>query len=160
MEHFEEKMKHKLPLILSIIFSSITIILVLICFAIYSLFLGPANPKLHKIKIGEEQKLTSVYKCKCEKIVFIQGKDQNEKKHLFCDSIDEKGFCDVFDVMILFVNKSKNAVAYPLHVYFDDLEREPFYDGIEIDIPFEKELNSENAVVKRLSKNTFCIKEK
>lgn len=80
--------------------------------------------------------------------------------HLFCDSIDEKGFCDIFDVMILFIDDSKNAIAYPLHVYYDDLKREPFFDGIEIKIPFEKELISENVVVKRLSKNTFCIKER
>lgn len=62
--------------------------------------------------------------------------------------------------MILFIDDSKNAIAYPLHVYYDDLKREPFFDGIEIKIPFEKELISENVVVKRLSKNTFCIKER
>ncbi len=149
-------MRIKWPLILS----TIVVTLFFICFAAYSLFLGPANPKLHKIKIGEEEKLASIYKCKCEKIVFIQGKDQNEKKHLFCNSIDEKGFCDVFDVMILFIDDSKNAIAYPLHVYYDDLKREPFFDGIEIELPFEKELSSQNIVVKRLSKNTFCIKER
>ena len=142
-----------------LILSSIIVPLFFIFFAIYSFFLGPANPKLHKIKIGEEQKLTSIYKCECEKIVFLQGKNQNEKIHLFCNSIDEKGFCDIFDVMILFIDDSKNAIAYPLHIYYDDLKREPFYDGIEIEIPFEKELISENIVVKRLSKNTFCIKE-
>ena len=142
-----------------LILSSIIVPLFFIFFAIYSLFLGPANPKLHKIKIGEEQKLTSIYKCECEKIVFLQGKNQNEKIHLFCNSIDEKGFCDIFDVMILFIDNSKNAIAYPLHIYYDDLEREPFYDGISIEIPFEKELISENIVVKRFSKNTFCIKE-
>ena len=143
-----------------LILSSIIVPLFFIFFAVYSLFLGPANPKLHKIKIGEEQKLTSIYKCECEKIVFLQGKNQNEKIHLFCNSIDEKGFCDIFDVMILFIDDSKNAIAYPLHIYYDDLKREPFYDGIEIEIPFEKELISENIVVKRLSKNTFCIKER
>ena len=150
------KMKLKWKLVLS----SIIVAVFFVCFAVYSLFLKPANPKLHKIKIGEEEKLTSVYKCECEKIVFIQGDNQNEKIHLFCNSVDKKGFCDVFDVLILFIDKSKNAIAYPLHVYYDDLEREPFYDGIEIDLPFEKELSSENIFVKRLSKNTFCIKEK
>ena len=64
----------------SLILSSIIVILLFICFAIYSLFLEPANPKLHKIKIGEEQKLTSVYKnANVKKLFLFKGKIKMRK---------------------------------------------------------------------------------
>ena len=43
---------------------------------------------------------------------------------------------------------------------FDDLEREPFYDGIDFEVPFEKELSKDYVFVKRLAKNSFIIKMK
>ena len=43
---------------------------------------------------------------------------------------------------------------------FDDLEREPFYDGIDFEVPFEKELSKDYVFVKRLAKNSFIIELK
>ena len=43
---------------------------------------------------------------------------------------------------------------------FDDLEREPFYDGIDFEVPFEEELSEDYVFVKRLRKNSFIIKMK
>ena len=43
---------------------------------------------------------------------------------------------------------------------FDDLEREPFYDGIDFEVPFEKELFKDYVFVKRLTKNSFIIELK
>ena len=68
--------------------------------------------------------------------------------------------CEINDVLILFIDKDRYAIAYPLYTYFDDLEREPFYDGIRFEIPFEKELSKDYVFVKRLTKNSFIIKMK
>lgn len=35
--------------------------------------------------------------------------------------------------------------------------REPFYDGIDFEVPFEKELSENCVFVKRLTKNSFII---
>ena len=63
---------------------------------------------------------------------------------------------------MLFIDKDRHAIAYPLYTYFDDLEREPFYDSIWFEVPFEKELPEAYVFVKRLTKNSyvFCQAEK
>lgn len=43
---------------------------------------------------------------------------------------------------------------------FDDLKREPFYDSIRFEIPFEKELSENCVFIKRLTKNSFIIELK
>lgn len=133
-----------------------------VCFLIYHIFIyqGPANPKLHTIGIGKEEKLTDIYKYKCEKIVFIGGKNKKDKINFFCDSVKIKKRYEIYDVLILFIDKDRYAEAYPLYTYFDDLEREPFYDGIDFEVPFEKELSKDYVFVKRLTKNSFIIELK
>ena len=133
-----------------------------VCFLIYHIFIyqGPANPKLHTIGIGKEKKLTDIYKYKCEKIVFIGGKNKKDKINFFCDSVKIKKKYEIYDVLILFIDKDRYAAAYPLYTYFDDLEREPFYDGIDFEVPFEKELSKDYVFVKRLTKNSFIIELK
>ena len=133
-----------------------------VCFLIYHIFIyqRPANPKLHTIGIGKEKKLTDIYKYKCEKIVFIGGKNKKDKINFFCDSVKIKKRYEIYDVLILFIDKDRYAAAYPLYTYFDDLEREPFYDGIRFEVPFEEELSENCVFVKRLTKNSFIIKMK
>ena len=141
-----------------IVFLIIPIICItLIGFFIYRNFLGPANPKLHTIRIEKEKKLTDIYRYKCEKIVFIYGKYKNDKVQSFCDNVKYKEYCESFDVIMLFIDKNRNATAYPLYVYYDDLEREPFFDKIVFEVPFEQEIPEEKVSVKRLTKNSFCI---
>ena len=150
-------MKKKFVLLLILI-----TLLSFVCCLIYLIFiyLGSANPKLHTIRIGKEKKLTDIYRYKCEKIVFIGGKNKKDKIKVFCDSVEIKKECEINDVLILFIDKDRYAIAYPLYTYFDDLEREPFYDGIRFEIPFEKELSKDYVFVKRLTKNSFIIKMK
>ena len=133
-----------------------------VCFLIYHIFIyqWPANPKLHTIRIGKERKLTDIYRYRCEKIVFIGGKNKKDKINFFCDSVKIKKRYEIYDVLILFIDKDRYAAAYPLYTYFDDLEREPFYDGIRFEIPFEKELSKDYVFVKRLTKNSFIIELK
>ena len=133
-----------------------------VCFLIYHIFIyqRSANPKLHTIGIGKEKKLTDIYKYKCEKIVFIGGKNKKDKINFFCDSVKIKKRYEIYDVLILFIDKDRYAIAYPLYTYFDDLEREPFYDGIRFEIPFEKEPSKDYVFVKRLTKNSFIIELK
>ena len=150
-------MKKKFVLLLILI-----TLLSFVCCLIYLIFiyLGSANPKLHTIRIGKEKKLKDIYRYRCEKIVFIGGKNKKDKIKLFCNSIEIKKECEINDVLILFIDKDRYAIAYPLYTYFDDLEREPFYDGIRFEIPFEKELSKDYVFVKRLTKNSFIIKMK
>ena len=133
-----------------------------VCFLICHIFIyqGPANPKLHTIRIGEEKKLTDIYRYGCEKIVFIGGKNKKDKINFFCDSVKIKKRYEIYDVLILFIDKDRYAAAYPLYTYFDDLEREPFYDSIRFEIPFEKELSENYVFIKRLTKNSFIIEMK
>lgn len=58
---------------------------------------------------------------------------------------------------MLFIDRERCAIAYPLYTYFDDLAREPFYDGISFDVTFDKELSKDCVFVKRLTKNSFRI---
>ncbi|MGI5092049.1 hypothetical protein [Treponema socranskii] len=133
-----------------------------VCCLIYLIFiyLGTANPKLHTIRIGKEKKLTDIYRYRCEKIVFIGGKNKKDKINFFCDFVKIKKRYEIYDVLILFIDKDRYAAAYPLYTYFDDLEREPFYDSIRFEIPFEKELSENCVFVKRLTKNSFIIEMK
>lgn len=150
-------MKKKIVLLLILM-----TLLSFVCFLIYLLFiyLGTANPKLHTIRIGKEKKLTDIYRYRCEKIVFIEGKNKKDKIIFFCDSVKIKKRYEIYDVLILFIDKDRYAAAYPLYTYFDDLEREPFYDDIRFEIPFEKELSEDYVFVKRLAKNSFIIEMK
>ena len=150
-------MKKKFVLLLILI-----TLLSFVCCLIYLIFiyLGSANPKLHTIRIGKEKKLTDIYRYKCEKIVFIGGKNKKDKIKVFCDSVEIKEWCENHDVLMLFMDKDRHAIAYPLYTYFDDLEREPFYDAIWFEVPFEKELPEDYVFVKRLTKNSFRIKVK
>lgn len=132
----------------------------LVCFLICFALLRPANPKLHTISIGKEKRLTDIYRYKCEKIVFIEGKNKKDKIKVFCDSVEIKESCEIHDVLMLFIDKDRHAIAYPLYTYFDDLEREAFYDGIWFEVPFEKELLEDYVFVKRLTKNSFRIELK
>ena len=141
-------------------FVLLLILITLLSFVYFLIYQGPANPKLHTIGIGKEKKLTDIYKYKCEKIVFIEGKNKNDKIKLFCNSVEIKKECEINDVLILFIDKDRYAIAYPLYTYFDDLEREPFYDGIDFEVPFEKELSKDYVFLKRLTKNSFIIKMK
>ena len=136
------------------------ILIIPLFFVYFFICLRPANPKLHTIWIGKEKKLIDIYKYKCEKIVFIEGKNKKDKINFFCDSVKIKKRYEIYDVLILFIDKDRYAAAYPLYIYFDDLEREPFYDGIRFEIPFEEELSENCVFVKRLSKNSFIIKMK
>ena len=140
----------------AILISSV-VLLSLIVFFIFHNFLLPANPKLHTIGIKKEKRLIDIYKYECEKIVFINGKDKNDKIQLFCNNVELKGYCESFEVLMLFIDENRNAIAYPLHTYYDDIEREPFYDKIIFDLPFEQELSKECVFVKRLTKNSFRI---
>ena len=79
---------------------------------------------------------------------------------MFCDSVEIKEWCENHDVLMLFMDKDRHAIAYPLYTYFDDLEREPCYDSIWFEVPFEKELPEDYVFVKRLTKNSFRIKVK
>lgn len=121
-----------------VLLASITIPFVFICFLAWSTLLRPANPKLHKIRIGEERRLTDIYIYKCENVVFIEGEEKSDKIKLFCDSVKIRGFYETWDVLMLLIDKDRRAMAYPIYTYFDDLEREPFYDGIFFEVPFEK----------------------
>ena len=141
-------------------FVLLLILMTFLSFVYFLIYQGSANPKLHTIRIGKEKKLTDIYRYKCEKIVFIGGKNKKDKIKLFCNSIEIKKECEINDVLILFIDKDRYAIAYPLYTYFDDLEREPFYDGIRFEIPFEKELSKDYVFVKRLTKNSFIIKMK
>ena len=141
-------------------FVLLLILMTFLSFVYFLIYQGPANPKLYTIGIGKEKKLTDIYKYKCEKIVFIEGKNKKDKIKLFCNSVEIKKECEINDVLILFIDKDRYAIAYPLYTYFDDLEREPFYDGIRFEIPFEKELSKDYVFVKRLTKNSFIIKMK
>ena len=132
----------------------------LVCFLVCFTCLRPANQKLHTIWIGKEKKLTDIYRYKCEKIVFIEGKNKKDKIKVFCDSVEIKEWCENHDVLMLFIDKDRHAIVYPLYTYFDDLEGEPFYDGIWFEVPFEKELPKDYVFVKRLTKNSFGIKVK
>ena len=141
-------------------FVLLLILMTFLSFVYFLIYQGPANPKLYTIGIGKEKKLTDIYKYKCEKIVFIEGKNKKDKIKLFCNSIEIKKECEINDVLILFIDKDRYAIAYPLYTYFDDLEREPFYDGIDFEVPFEKELSKDYVFLKRLTKNSFIIKMK
>ena len=141
-------------------FVLLLILMTFLSFVYFLIYQGPANPKLYTIGIGKEKKLTDIYKYKCEKIVFIEGKNKKDKIKLFCNSVEIKKECEINDVLILFIDKDRYAIAYPLYTYFDDLEREPFYDGIRFEIPFEKELSKDYVFVKRLTKNSFIIELK
>ena len=141
-------------------FVLLLILMTFLSFVYFLIYQGPANPKLYTIGIGKEKKLTDIYKYKCEKIVFIEGKNKKDKIKLFCNSVEIKKECEINDVLILFIDKDRYAIAYPLYTYFDDLEREPFYDGIRFEIPFEKELSKDYVFLKRLTKNSFIIKMK
>ena len=148
-------MKKQLGFLL-ILIASFFLVCVLICFT----WLRSANPKLHTIWIGKEKKLIDIYKYKCEEIVFIEGKNKKDKIKLFCNSVEIKKECEINDILMLFIDKDRYAIAYPLYTYFDDLEREPFYDSIDFEVPFEKELSKDYVFVKRLTRNSFSIKEK
>ena len=141
-------------------FVLLLILMTFLSFVYFLIYQGPANPKLYTIGIGKEKKLTDIYKYKCEKIVFIEGKNKKDKIKLFCNSVEIKKECEINDVLILFIDKDRYAIAYPLYTYFDDLEREPFYDGIRFEVPFEKELSKDYVFLKRLTKNSFIIKMK
>jgi hypothetical protein len=141
-------------------FVLLLILMTFLSFVYFLIYQGPANPKLYTIGIGKEKKLTDIYKYKCEKIVFIEGKNKKDKIKLFCNSVEIKKECEINDVLILFIDKDRYAIAYPLYTYFDDLEREPFYDGIDFEVPFEKELSKDYVFLKRLTKNSFIIKMK
>ena len=141
-------------------FVLLLILMTFLSFVYFLIYQGPANPKLYTIGIGKEKKLTDIYKYKCEKIVFIEGKNKKDKIKLFCNSVEIKKECEINDVLILFIDKDRYAIAYPLYTYFDDLEREPFYDSIRFEIPFEKELSENCVFVKRLTKNSFIIEMK
>ena len=43
----------------------------------------------------KRKKLTDIYRYKCEKIVFIEGKN---KIKVFCDSVEIKEWCENHDV--------------------------------------------------------------
>ena len=141
-------------------FVLLLILMTFLSFVYFLIYQGPANPKLYTIGIGKEKKLTDIYKYKCEKIVFIEGKNKKDKIKLFCNSIEIKKECEINDVLILFIDKDRYAIAYPLYTYFDDLEREPFYDGIRFEVPFEEELSENCVFIKRLTKNSFIIELK
>lgn len=141
-------------------FVLLLILMTFLSFVYFLIYQGPANSKLYTIGIGKEKKLTDIYKYKCEKIVFIEGKNKKDKIKLFCNSVEIKKECEINDVLILFIDKDRYAIAYPLYTYFDDLEREPFYDGIDFEVPFEKELSKDYVFLKRLTKNSFIIKMK
>lgn len=138
----------------------ISVFFTVILFLILSILFRPANPKLHTIKIGEEKKNSDVYSCKCEKVLFIGGKNKKEKIKLFCDSADIKESFERNDVLVLFIDKKKHAVVFPLHTYFDDLDREPFYDDILFTVPFEEEFSIDCVFVKRLTRNSFRIEKR
>ena len=136
------------------------ILIIPLFFVYFFICLRPANPKLHTIWIGKEKKLIDIYKYKCEKIVFIEGKNKKDKIKLFCDFVKIKKQYEIYDVLMLFIDDDGYAAAYPLYTYFDDLKREPFYDGIRFEVPFEKELSKDCVFVRRLTKNSFSIETK
>ena len=141
-------------------FVLLLILMTFLSFVYFLIYQGPANPKLHTIGIGKEKKLTDIYRYRCEKIVFIGGKNKKDKINFFCDSVKIKKRYEIYDVLILFIDKDRYAAAYPLYTYFDDLKREPFYDGIDFEVPFEKGLSKDYVFVKRLTKNSFIIELK
>ena len=104
-------------------FVLLLILMTFLSFVYFLIYQGPANPKLHTIGT-------------CEKIVFNEGKNKNDTIKLFGNSVEIKKECEINDVLILFIDKDRYAIAYPLYTYFDDLEREPFYDGIDFEVPF------------------------
>lgn len=83
-------MKKKFVLLLILI-----TLLSFVCVLIYLIFiyLGTANPKLHTIRIGEEKKLTDIYRYRYEKIVFIGGKNKKDKINFFLKKSSLKIAC-------------------------------------------------------------------
>ena len=71
-------------------FVLLLILMTFLSFVYFLIYQGPANPKLYTIGIGKEKKLTDIYKYKCEKIVFIEGKNKKDKIKLFCNSVEIK----------------------------------------------------------------------
>lgn len=140
--------------------SSIILMLFGVSYLTYFLFLRSANPKLHKLKVGEEKKITEIYQYDCEKIVFIGGKNKKEKMNLFCNYVEVKKPYEINDVLILFIDEKQNGTAYPLYTYIDDIEREPFYDAIYFSVPFDTELIRDTVYVIRKSSNIFNIEIK
>ena len=67
---------------------------------------------------------------------------------MFCDSVEIKEWCENHDVLMLFMDKDRHAIAYPP------------YNAIWFEVPFEKELPEDYVFVKRLTKNSFRIKVK
>lgn len=110
----------------------------------------PANPKLHKISIGEEKKLSDVYNFKCEKIVFLSGSEEQSNINLFCKTIKIKKAYESFDILMLFIDENENAIGYPLHIYFND--------RIYLEVPFQQVLQDKNVWVERIDKNYFGVK--
>lgn len=143
---------------------NIFLICILFLLFILSLFFltlfRPANPKLHRLKIGQEKKILDIYRYKCEKILFIEGKNKQEKLEEYFDVVDIKESFEKNDILMLFMDKDRHAIGFPLHTYFDDLDREPFYDDILFLVPFEEELPKDCVFVKRQTRNSFRIEKK
>lgn len=126
---------------------------ILICTCLIFVSCGvitPANPILHKVSIGKEKKLSDVYNCKCEKIVFLSGSEEQSNINLFCETIKIQKYYENFDILMLFIDENKNAIGYPLHIYFND--------KIYLEVPFQQVLNEESVFVERIGKNYFGIK--
>lgn len=132
-----------------------------ITFILYRTFFYPANPKLHRVKIGAEKQISEVYKVKYEKVIFIEGKHAKEKIELFCTNSNIKEVkYEPFDVLLVFVDGHEKGKIYPIYTYFDDLKREPFYDSVDFQIPYDIMIPVENVFVERLSNNSFAIRQK
>ncbi|MBP5601251.1 MAG: hypothetical protein J6X78_00845 [Treponema sp.] len=127
------------------------LLLIFICIFFVSCgVITPANPKLHKINIGKVEKLSDVYKYKCEKIVFLSGAEQQANINLFCKSVKIQKYYENFDILMLFVDENENAIGYPLHIYYND--------KIYLEVPFQQVQKDENVLVERIDKNYFGIK--
>ena len=109
---------------------------------------------------GKKKNLQIFIDISVKKLFLLKVKIKKDKIKVFYDSVEIKEWCENHDVLMLFMDKDRHAIAYPLYTYFDDLEREPFYDAIWFEVPFEKELPEDYVFVKKLTKNSFRIKVK